>query len=203
MRAARPIRPGTTGFTLVEMLIALVIFGIITAGGVALLSFSVRAEEMADRQLEALSAVRRSGALLTGDLAQAVRRSWRDNEGRPNAAFVGNRSNSQTLMVFVRAGWDNPDGLPRASLQRVEYRFQGNRLIRIGFAHVDGSGAAQVATLMEDVERVTVRYREARGTWREDWTPSNPTELPTAVEVTAIVPRFGEVRQVFAVGAAG
>ena len=88
-------------------------------------------------------------------------------------------------------------------MQRVEYRFQGNRLIRIGFAHVDGGGAAQVATLMEDVERVTVRYREARGTWRDDWTPTDPNELPSAVELVAVVPRFGEVRQVFMVGATG
>ena len=56
--------------------------------------------------------------------------------------------------MLVRGGWDNPDALPRASLQRVEYRLQAGRLDRVGFTHVDGGGAAAVAPLIEDVQRL-------------------------------------------------
>ena len=63
------------GFTLVEMLISLVIFGMITAAGVTLLTLTVRTQETSDRLLDNLGTLRRTGALLNADLAQAAPRS--------------------------------------------------------------------------------------------------------------------------------
>ena len=189
------------GFTLVEMLIALAIFGMITAGAVALLSFSVTSQEMSERQLDALSSVRRAGSLLTADLGQAVPRPWRDGEGRQQSAFFGAAGQETRVMVLVRGGWDNPDQMPRASLQRVEYRLQGGRLIRIGYANVDGGSAAAVAGLIGDVQQLQLRFRDREGLWRDRWEPGDPTELPVAVELTVVTPRFGSLRQLFLVGA--
>jgi general secretion pathway protein J len=188
------------GFTLVEMLIALTIFGMLTAGGVALLSFSVTSQEMTDRQLETLGSIRRAGALLTSDLAQATPRPWRDGAGNQQPAFFGAPGRETRVMVFVRAGWDNPDQLPRASLQRVEYRFQGGRLLRIGYANVDGGGASAVTTLIRDVEQMGLRFRGRDGVWRDEWQGVEATDLPAAVELTVSSPRFGPVQQLFLVG---
>lgn len=44
------------GFTLVEVMISLLIFGLLAAAGVALLSFSVRAQGLTGARLEAVSA---------------------------------------------------------------------------------------------------------------------------------------------------
>jgi general secretion pathway protein J len=195
---ARP--HGTAGFTLVEMLIALAIFGMITAGSVALLSFSVRAQDMADRQLAGLSAIRRAGTLLGADFAQAVPRPWRDEAGQPQRSFYGTGGQETRLLVLVRGGWDNPDALPRSSLQRVEYRLQAGRLYRVGFAHVDGGGAAAVSSLIEDVQRIKLRYRDREGAWLPAWDRPDPRELPAAVEMVATTGRFGTVRQLFVVG---
>jgi general secretion pathway protein J len=103
-------------------------------------------------------------------------------------------------MVFVRAGWDNPDQLPRASLQRVEYRLQGGRLLRIGYANVDGGGAAAVTTLIRDVQQMALRFRDRQGLWRNEWQGADPADLPVAVELTISSPRFGPVKQLFLVG---
>jgi general secretion pathway protein J len=103
-------------------------------------------------------------------------------------------------MVLVRAGWDNPDQLPRASLQRVEYRLQSGRLLRIGYANVDGDGAAAVTTLIRDVQQLSLRYRGRDGGWRSEWLAEDPTDLPVAVELTVSSPRFGPVQQLFLVG---
>ena len=67
--------PTENGFTLIEMLISLMIFGMITAAGVTLLTLTVRTQESADRIIESLSAVRRTGALLDAwnvDTAPAI-----------------------------------------------------------------------------------------------------------------------------------
>lgn len=188
------------GFTLIEMLIALTIFGMITAGSVALLSFSVRSQEMTERQLASLGSIRRAGALLTADLAQAAARPWRDGSGTRQPAFTGGAGRETRVMVFVRGGWDNPDQLPRASLQRVEYRLQGGRLIRVGYANVDGGGAAAVTILIEGVQQLQLRFRDRDGLWRDAWQPGDPGELPVAVELIASSARFGPVRQLFLVG---
>ncbi|WP_166036801.1 type II secretion system minor pseudopilin GspJ [Sphingosinicella sp. YJ22] len=195
---ARP--PRTAGFTLVEMLIALAIFGMITAGSVALLSFSVRAQDMADRQLASLGAIRRAGTLLGADFAQAVPRPWRDENGQPQRSFYGTGGQETRLFVLVRGGWDNPDALARSSLQRVEYRLQAGRIYRIGFAHVDGGGAASVASLIDEVQGVALRYRDREGAWQESWDRPDPRELPVAVEMIVTSARFGAVRQLFLVG---
>ena len=190
----------TAGFTLVEMLIALAIFGMITAGSVALLSFSVRAQEVADRQLANLGSIRRAATLLSADFAQAVPRPWRDDSGQPQRAFLGTAGQETRLFVLVRGGWDNPDALPRSSLQRVEYRLQAGRLYRVGFSHVDGGSASAVASLIDDVERVELRYRDREGSWQPAWDRPNPRELPVAVEMVVTTGRFGPVRQLFLVG---
>jgi general secretion pathway protein J len=188
------------GFTLVEMLIALAIFGMLTAGGVALLSFSVTSQDMTERQLATLGSIRRAGALLTSDLAQATGRPWRDGEGRQQPAFFGAAGRETRVMVLVRAGWDNPDQLPRASLQRVEYRLQNGRLLRIGFTNVDGGGAMAIATLIDEVQQLSLRFRDQEGLWRDTWEAADPAELPVAVELNVASARFGTVRQLFLVG---
>ena len=196
-----PRRLAQKGFTLVEMLIALTIFGMLTAGGVALLSFSVTSQDMTDRQLATLSEIRRAGALLTSDLAQAAPRPWRGGEGAQQPALAGGSvGGDPRILTLVRGGWDNPDQAPRASMQRVEYRFQDNRLIRVGFTHVDGGGAASVTTLIGDVEQVALRFRDREGAWHAPWRPADPAELPTAVELTVTSQRFGPTRQLFLVG---
>lgn len=190
---------GEGGFTLVEMLIALAIFGILTAAAVGLLSFSVTAQDFSDRQLRTLTSIRRAGALLNADLAQATGRTWRDGQGQSQPAFSGAQG-GERLMVLVRSGWDNPDDQPRSSLQRVEYRFQNGRLLRLGFAGVDGAGASTVTTLVDEVRDVQLRYRDRSGAWQETWAPDDPADLPAAVELTVASARFGPVRQLFLVG---
>lgn len=196
-----PARRIEAGFTLVEMLIALVIFGLLTAGAVTLLSFSVNSQEFTDRQLATLASIRRTGVLLTSDLAQATARPWRGDDGRPQPAFFGTQGSETRIMTFVRAGWDNPDQAPRSSLQRVEYRLQAGRLIRIGYTHVDGGGAAAVATLIDGIQELSLRFRDRRGDWLDQWERPDPAELPVAVELNVSSTRFGAVRQVFVVGA--
>ena len=90
----------------------------------------------------------------------------------------------------IRGGWDNLGDLPRPSLQKVEYWVRQGRLERRTYAQLDGAAGDDPAALLDNVEAVTLRFRDAEGQWREDWTPSQPDLLPKAVEMT--VTRTGE-----------
>jgi len=186
------------GFTLVEMLIALSIFGMLTAAGVALLSVTARTQETSERLLTEVGELRRVGALLTADLAQAAPRVWRDREGRQRRAFEGTGGEAPALMMFVRRGWDGGEG---AALQRVGYKLDGGVLQRIGYAHVDGAGAAAAVPLLDGIRMLRLRYRDEDGAWRDRWDPTDQGELPLAVELITDSESQGIVRQLFLVGA--
>lgn len=185
------------GFTLVEMLIALAVFGMLTAAGVTLLTVTARTQQTSDRLLAELGEIRRLGALLTADLAQAAPRIYRDRDGRPQRAFTGGAGESEMLMSFVRGGWDDADG---PGLQRVGYRLRDGRLRRLSYARVDGAIEPVEISVLDGVETLRLRYRDDEGAGRERWDPSDPTRLPAAVELVTGSGPQGTVRQLFLVG---
>lgn len=190
---------GAAGFTLVEMLIALSIFGMLTAAGVTLLTLTARTQETSDRLLEEVSELRRTGALFNDDLAMAARRLWRDRDGRPRRAFAGGAGDGQDLLMLVRRRGEDDGG----GVQRVGYRLRDGRLERLAFAHADGGGESVAVPLLDGVTALRLRYRDEDGQWETRWDHSDPTRLPRAVELVTDSERHGLVRQVFPVGSEG
>jgi general secretion pathway protein J len=186
------------GFTLVELMVALLIFGLLSASGVALLSFGVDTRLRAAERVDALAATLRTRSLLTADLAQAAPRLHRRDDGTVAPAFRAGEDG--TLLAFVRRGWSNDEGEPRASLQRVEYRLQDGRLERIAYARVDGAAPGPAAVLLTGVRAVELGYR-VRGEWRDRWDATRPDALPQAVEMIIVLEGAPELRQLFLVGA--
>lgn len=193
-------RSAEHGFTLVEVLVSLMIFGLLAAAGVAILSFSVRAQTATGAKLDDLSALTRSFSVLSADLAQASLRPMRDEAGTTLPAFVGESgSNSVPMLRFVRAGWSNIDGAPRAAMQKVAYRLDGDTLQRVAFPMIDGAAPLPPAALLTHVRQVTLRYRIA-GAWNDRWDGSQGTPMPEAMDV-AIERADGRVyHQMFLVG---
>jgi general secretion pathway protein J len=197
----KAVRHPEQGFTLVELLVSLVIFSMLSAAGVALLSFSVRAQDIAGERLEQIGDFRRFSALATSDFAQAAQRISRDESGALRPAFVGGTGQAEPVSVtLVRRGWENVDGSNRSSLQKVQYRLQGDRLERVAYRFVDGSAPLDAVTLVDGVRSLRLRYRDPNGDWRERWDPTRPTDMPVAVEMVLDVERGGSVRQLFLVG---
>lgn len=188
------------GFTLAEMLVALFIFGLIAASGVALLGFSIRAQAAAGERLDESATLRRLTSLLTQDLAQAAPRATRDAQGVSRPAMIGLPDGSGPVALgLVRTGWGNPDGQPRASLQRVEYRLADGRLERRAAPRLDGAELGPPAALLSDVETLSLRYRSL-GAWRERWDPLRPGLLPDAIELVLRQKGGDEIRMLFLVG---
>ncbi|WP_298668993.1 type II secretion system minor pseudopilin GspJ [uncultured Sphingomonas sp.] len=188
-------RAADAGFTLVEVMIALLIFGMIAAAGVAMLSFSIRAQSAVGDRLDDLGAVERLSSILGADLAQAVDRPTRDERGTLVPAFVGDA----TSLKLVRGGWSNIDAGARASLQKVEYRLDGDTIERIGYPMLDGAEAFPPGAMLGKVQAIALRYR-FHGAWSDRWDGTQGAPLPQAVEL-AITRRDGIVlRQMFLTG---
>lgn len=177
-------RSAVNGFTLIEMLVALLIFGLIAAAGVVLLGASVRAQAAVQYRLDDVAALTRTNAALGADLAQAVDRPTRDETGALVAPFMGAAGGTAgDLLAFVRGGWSNIDGAPRAGLQKLGYRLRGDVIERMAYPMLDGAASLPPAPLLSGVARVDLRYRLG-GAWSDRWPVlGSAAPLPDAVEL--------------------
>lgn len=168
------------GFTLVEMLVALAIFGLLAAGGVALLRSSIAAEGAVAERLDRDRSEARIVALFQADVSQAVARPL-TGMGDSRAPSLSGDSRRLSL---TRAGWANPGEQPRSSLQRVSWAGAGDQVVRNAHLFLDGSDPGEAARLGADVTFVRFRYRRADGGWTSAFVPDERQLLPAAIEMT-------------------
>lgn len=187
----------TPGFTLVEMLVSLLVFSLLATAGVAVMAHTVDNRGAVGERLERLAEIQRATVLLRQDLAQAAVRRVRDGDGRgARSAFHGAPDGrGEPLFGFVRRGWENPDALPRASLQRVRWRWVDGRLERQAAAALDGAAPGEARVVLTGVRDLRVAYRH-HGQWSPAW-PGGPASLPEAIELRLELEDLGELRQVF------
>lgn len=194
------------GFTLLELLVALAIFGLLAAmsyGGLqAVLNQQQHTEQAADR----LAELQKMYLLMQRDIEQVVPRIVRDEYGDAQQPLVG----SDTLRL-TRGGWRNPAGRQRSTLQRVGYAYEEQQLVRYTWSVLDRAQDSEPLKqpLIEDVERMQIRYLDDSAAWKEQWPDSaaysgeettgllDLPELPKAVEVTIEHKTYGTLVWLF------
>ena len=197
-----PKRQG--GFTLVELIVAVTIFFIMSALLYAMLDGVRRqlgfAEEAGDSLRELHYAMRRIGM----DLSQLQPRPVRNElgSGWKNAVETGDGTN--TIEVSV-GGWRNPMVQPRGSVQRVAYLLDGDVLTRLHWPVLDRTLALEPlrVDLLTGVRELRVRFLDANGEWSEQWPPfgagSGPADTrlrPRAIELLIDHEYWGEIARI-------
>jgi general secretion pathway protein J len=189
------------GFTLVEVLVALAVFALLSAGAVGVMQAAIGARDSAAERTSTLAGLQRLRGALAADLAQAAARATRDFAGAPAAfAFVlaDPGDGSRPFLILTRRGWENPDGAPRASLQYVEYRLIEGRLERAVRAGLDGAPLEPPQVLARGVRAAAVSALGGGG-WLPAWASANLEPLPRAVRIDLELEGLGAVPQWFLV----
>lgn len=182
------------GFTLVEMLVALLVFSLLSAAGVAVLGFAADNRAVVRERMEEIAALQSARALIKTDLEQMADRRTRADGGGPTRSLMGGESPAGPVLAFTRRGWDNPDAAPRAALQYVEYRLVEDRLERQARPALDGAALGEPQVMLRGVRGLELAFY-ARGAWTPAWAPSPDRPLPQAVRLTMDLEAFGEVTQ--------
>ncbi|WP_260483129.1 type II secretion system minor pseudopilin GspJ [Sphingomicrobium flavum] len=187
------------GFTLIEMMVALAIFAMLSAGGVLLLRGSADTQSAVERQLSSLSSMERVRLLLAADLSQALARPTRAGDGSNRPAFTGDAS----AMRFVRGGFEALSDEPEPDLARIRWSQEAGRIVRRQYGRLDGGDdPALDAELLENVEGLALAYRDASGGWVNAWPDGSGLALPRAVRVT-LTRAATPIEMIFAIPSAG
>ena len=165
------------GFTLIEMLVALAIFAMVSAAGVMLLRASITTQASVSSRLGADGGLNRLRAMIGRELATAQARPSRDQQGSLRPAFSG----TPAAFAFVHASAGDDTG---AALARVSYAIEAGALIRRSTAALDGAADGEPATILRNVTSLTCRYRGVDGSWSDNWTADDAARLPRVVELT-------------------
>jgi len=211
-------RAGQRGVTLPELLIALLVFAMISSAGVYALRLAVDGKEQLDASDAMLREWRLARIMIRQDMAQLAPRTVRDEFGQQqNAAFLGGAgfaarapvAGEEPLAGFVRRGWTNPeDAAPRPALQYVEYILKEGDVVRRTRAYLDAA-RNQPSTdrvLFAGVDNVRISFLAGETSeelqWSTMWpTPGAANFAPLAIRLEFESDRIGPVEQLFWVGA--
>lgn len=195
-------RAQRSGFTLIEVLVALAVFGVLTALAYMTLGQTLSNADMLTERMERLQSVQRTMSFLATDLVQAVPRPIRADLGSEPA--LRSSFGSDFALELTHNGWPNSAGVPRSTQQRTAYRIEDDELLRYHWNVLDRTvNNLPVATvLLEGIDSLTFRFLQLDGEWTEQWPPaaaggsSSFSSLPRAVEITLVLPDEGELTRV-------
>ena len=188
------------GFTLIEVLVAMAIFGVLSMLAYSTLGQTLANSEMLTERMDRLQAVQRTVRFLSNDFVQAAPRPVRLELGDSMGPAVFTSLGGEFALELTHGGWGNPAGLPRGTLQRSAYRLEDDELVRYHWNVLDRTFANEPVAniLLDNVESLLFRYLGADGEWSAIWPPQaqpNIRARPRAVEIVLTLVDEGEIRR--------
>jgi len=190
------------GFTLLEVLVAVVIFGIISILAYGGYNQLIRQSEIVESSATRTRAIQSTVQRMAEDFEMLEPRPIREPLGETlEPALRAGGTRVDTLLDLTRSGWTNPAGLTRSTLQRVTYRLMDNKLERAYWNALDRTLTTEPtsAVLLDKVRTASFRFMDQNQTWHDQWPPlgySGPDAVrlrPIAVEVTLELEDWGKL----------
>ena len=184
-----------SGFTLIEMLVALALTSMIAVAGSTLLVGTVRASDRLGKTTSSVNEIDLAHTLMRDDFANAVMLAGEAR--RPSS------DTSQAFIAFVRDGWNHPvPDETRSNLLAVEYAYKNGTLTRRAWLRPDP--VAQTLhvdrVLATGLSRLSARYFNGRE-WLPEW--QSDAALPAAIEITLEYSDKDALTELFVMGGGG
>lgn len=195
------------GFTLIEVLVALAIFGMLAAIAYGTLGQTLSNAEVLTERMQRLQSLQRTMRYLSEDFMQLSPRPVRDDLGENLRPALHTDLESDFAVELTHGGWSNPAALPRGTQQRVAYRLEENELVRYHWTVLDRTlGNEPVGrALLDEVDSIVFRFMQDNGDWTEQWPPENRPGIlglqqrPRAVEIVLTLTDATEIRRLLEV----
>lgn len=190
------------GFTLLEVLIAIAIFSVVSLASFTIFDTVLRGDENSKIRSERQNELQRAFLLMERDFIQIAKRTMRVNGEAPSNNFLKTSDDSflanEQAIAFVRNGWTNPGLLlPRGDMQSVAYRLVDNTLERLHYNFVDAvvGQAPRIRPLITQVTRLAFKFYDGNE-WQKKWSGQS---LPQAIAIEIDTQDYGLIRRQFLV----
>jgi len=195
------------GFTLLEVLIALSLFAVLSAMAFGGLNQLLGQHQQLQSKQQRFVAIQSAIQVLERDFSQIEPRVIRDSFGDQQAALKGSSSPEYHYLLSTKT-WFNPHHAQGVLLQRVGYQLQGHTLWRSYFPQLDaGVGTSAVRyPLLEQVIGFKVRFMQSQNQWIDFWPQINQLnlkQLPKAIEIQLITEDLGTIYRILEIPQSG
>lgn len=199
------------GFTLLEMLIAMAVFAVMSVVAYQGLRAVLTADHVTRAQAQRLADLQVTLSVLERDLAQVVDVTVRDEFGDPLPPVRLRAGGEHQLLELVRAGAGGAQRLRRTAWQITERGLERRLWPGVDIVDVESMRIRRFADLVDEQQQLGMdsRFqfivRTPSGLDRVDaWPPvdADPEAggLPVAIELVLDIPGLGEIRRLLAVG---
>lgn len=197
----KEMKRAQVGFTLIEILVAVLIFAILsllmTEGLGRMISFN----EATVQRAATLRELQLTFLILTRDLEQAVNRKSVNASGQKEAAFIG----TPEMLTFTHGGQASVllNGA-ESQLQRVSYSASGTHFVRGSVAALDVTSKTPLATrsLSANMEEIRFQYYSRKNKRFYDNWPLKDAEkeaLPSAIRMYVTISYLGKMSQLYVI----
>lgn len=190
------------GFTLLEVIIAIAIFALISLASFTIFNTVFKSDESAQKRIARLNEIQRAFLIMERDFLQIARRTMRIDGEAPLENYLHTELQSFSLsnnaIAFVRGGWKNPALImPRSDLQPVMYQLNEQTLERLHFNFVDTviGEELKIRPLLSQVNSLNFEFYDGKQ-WR---TELRKNSLPLAIAVELDLADMGTIRREFLV----
>jgi general secretion pathway protein J len=213
-------RPGS-GFTLVELLVALFIAAIMFSIGYRTINRGLIDREAVKIKEDRIIAVQNLLRAFEQDFSQLAPRPIREPvgagfqpaflaaAGTGNSLTGGSSNSAPDLIQFTRGGWANPAGVQRPALARVSYALENGVIKRRHFPVLDPMlGMPPVSRdMLDQVKTLSFRFMNEGRQWQTQWTPNATPDdpatgmrlRPIAIEITLELDDYGKILRIIEV----
>jgi len=198
----RAVKESQQGFTLLEVLIAVAIFSVVSLASFTIFDTVLRGDENSKIRSDRQNELQRAFLLIERDFTQIAKRNMRVNGEAPSASFLQTADDSflanEQAIAFVRNGWTNPGLLlPRSDMQNVAYRLEEETLQRLHYNFVDAvvGQDPKIRPLISQVTSLAFEFYDGKR-WQKKWSGNT---LPQAIAIEIETLDYGLIRRQFLV----
>lgn len=191
------------GFTLIEILVAVAIFGMLSIAAYTVLDAGMRSKADTEPRLQRLAEMQRLMHKITEDINYLSMRRARNELGDIQAILSGSSDlGGQTFeLSLTRTAWRNPARFPRSNLQHVSYRLEEQKLYRKHWIFPDQApnSPEQDVLLAEGIISARVQFQNNQQQWLDQWGIfiEQQDQLPRAMRIRIETKRFGVIERFY------
>ena len=197
-------------FTLIEILVAVLIFGLLGLAAQIALSSAQQTQVSLKARGERFNELTRAINLLARDYRQLAVRRVRDENGDRLPIVRANDDGNEVMLEFTRSGWRNPAQLPRSTLEHVVYRLENEKLWRYSYLLLDQTTQLkpEKQMLLSGIKQMELRVMPPNAQlldtveWKREWpiggklNSDDADKSPRAIKVMFDIDGIGEVHRV-------